>query len=177
MREAPWILHPPLVADAPSREAAALARMTEHARWCLSIGAVASVAGALAHASLSAGSARGASLLVTVVGLGLAWSGARWLRALASARKSLEGPARDVLLVRHVELLSRTEPWNTTLLAWDAHEWLLAKLGAWQWATPPFMVADGVPARVHGPLTRRSAVVVSCSAGVLTGRVAHVFRP
>jgi hypothetical protein len=161
----------------PVREAAALERMSEGARWFLSIGAIVSVSGALVHASLSHGAVRVAGLLAIACGLVSMLGGVRWLRLLDRARQALDGPVRDVLLVRHVELLSRTEPWNSELLAWDAHEQPLAKLGTWQWARPLFMAADRVPARVYGQLTRRSAVVVSCSDGVVAGRVAYTFEP
>jgi hypothetical protein len=149
--------------------------MREGARWLVSAGAVASAAGALVHASLSHGVVRVAGLVAMAVGVATALGGVRWLRLLADAGAALEGPARDVLLVRHVELLSRTEPWNAELLAWDAHEQPLAKLGAWQWAAPLFMATDRAPARVYGRLTRRATVVVSCSAGVVAGRVAYTF--
>jgi hypothetical protein len=159
------------------REAAALERMSEGARWFISIGAVAAVAGAVVHASLSHGAVRVAGLLAIAGGLVGVLCGVRWLRLLADARRALTGPVREVLLVRHLELLSRTEPWNSELLAWDAHERPLVKLGAWQWARPLFLAADRVPARAYGRLTHRSAVVVSCSAGVVAGRVACTFEP
>jgi hypothetical protein len=165
------------VASTPVREVAALERMREAARWFVSIGAIVSLAGALMHASLSHGAVRAAGLLAIAGGLASLLVGVRWLRLLGHAQRSLGGPVREVLLVRHVELLSRTEPWNSELLAWDAHERPLVKLGTWQWARPLFMAADRVPARVYGQLTRRSAVVVSCPAGVVAGRVAFTFEP
>jgi hypothetical protein len=116
----------------PRREAEALERMREGARWLVSIGAVTSIAGALVHASLTHGVVRVAGLLAIAGGLVLVAAGVRWLRLLAHAGAALDGPVREVLLVRHLELLSRTEPWNSELLAWDAHEHPLAKLGAWQ---------------------------------------------
>jgi hypothetical protein len=151
--------------------------MREGARWFVSVGAVTSTAGALVHASLTHGVVRVTGLLAIAGGLVSAAGGLRWLRLLARAGAALGGPVREVLLVGHAELLSRTEPWNCELLAWDAHEHPLAKLGAWQWAAPMFMAADRVPAHVYGQLTRRSTVVVSCAAGVVAGRVAYTFPP
>lgn len=151
----------------PSKEAAWLDGIERRANWGLTFGLVLAAVGALLLATTSASAAGG---VASFLGLGLLLSFAYWRRLLPHARESLREPPLDLLLERRLQL-SRTEGTPARLWALDSREHPLAWFGSMQWSKPHFLTANMVPARVYGAPASRSVVVVSCSRGLLLGRI------
>jgi len=155
----------------PSREATSLDRLEERSRWGIAIGVVLLTVGALVLATLSSSTARLLGGLAVLCGPGVVWGFALYLRLLGQARESLKASPLDLLLERKLQLSKTTSAFPATLWAVDSQERPLAWFSSTQWSVPLVMTADRVPARVYGAPTHRAVVVVSCSEGVLAGRI------
>jgi hypothetical protein len=152
----------------PPDEDASLDRIERRANWGLAIGTALFVVGALI---VGTSSSAGTALLAIFFGLGFMLTFARWRRLLPHARESLREAPIDLLIERTFRL-SRVEGSRARLWALDGQERPIAWFGpSMQWSEPFFMTAEMLPARVYGTLTRRSVVVVSCSKGLLVGRI------
>lgn len=152
----------------PSEVAASLDRIERRANWGFTLGTALLVVGALI---VGTSSSAAAAFLAIFFGLGFMWTYARWRRLLPSARESLRQAPLDLLLERKFRL-SRIVGSRARLWALDGQERPLAWFGpSMQWSEPLFMTAEMLPARVYGTPTCRSVVVVSCSRGLLVGRI------
>jgi cobalamin biosynthesis protein CobD/CbiB len=152
----------------PSEEGAWLDRVERRANWGLAISAALLVVGAILVATSSSAAA---AFLAIFFGLGFIWTFARWRRLIPHARESLRQAPLDLLLERRFRL-SRIESSRSRLWALDGQERPLAWFGpSMQWSQPLFMTAEMLPARVYGAPTSGSVVVVSCSRGLLVGRI------
>jgi hypothetical protein len=148
----------------PSRERAFLDR------WSFAGSVVLAVFGVLAVTSLSSEIPGLAGGLAVFFGVFLAWGYVLYLRLLPQAREALDTQPVDMLFERRYRL-SKWEPWRARLWVTDGQERPLAWFGSVQWATPLFMTTQKVAAKVYGAPKSGSAVVVSCSQGVLVGRI------
>ncbi|MFI4993270.1 MAG: hypothetical protein ACHQCH_06600 [Solirubrobacterales bacterium] len=93
-----------------------------------------------------------------------------FLRLLPDARQALNTQPVDMMFERRYQL-SRVEAWRARLWTTDVQDRPLAWFGSVQWATPLLMTAHKVGAKVYGTPKLGSAVVVSCSQGLLVGRI------
>ena len=162
---------PPAGLAIPSREAACLDRLAERSKWGIAVGLVLLAVGTGVLATLSSGTARLFGAVGAFCGLGFIWGFVLYLRLLGRARESLKVSPLDLLLERKFQLSKTASAFPATLWAVDSRERPLAWFSSTQWSVPLVMTADRVPARVYGAPTRGAVVVVSCSKGVLAGRI------
>jgi hypothetical protein len=158
-----------------SREIAFLDDMKEWAlRWILrgataaAIGAILLAAHLLGHLGVVFGfvGVLGGPFFVVV--------GLLWLRLLPAARKALE----EVPLEARIEvgILKGGYGFSRSTMArlWspgpDSY-WLAKFSETMHWQTPRLLTVNRVPAQVYGAPTRGAAVVVTCSEGVVVGRI------
>lgn len=153
-----------------SRELALLDKIEGRAKSGVVIGVILFAVGVLTFAVSSSGTARLLGGLAIFCGFGLVWSLVRYRRLLVGARESLKESPLDLLFERRFQL-SRVQAFRARLWTLDSEERPLAWFGSMQWSAPMFMTADRVPAQVYGAPTHGAAVVVSCSEGLLLGRI------
>jgi hypothetical protein len=109
------------------------------------------------------------------VGYGIlfVWFGIQWLRLLPAAHKALDMPPVDVRL----EVKRNLGMWKRSTNAQLWHKDSVAPPSLAQfsetmhWAKPRFLTVDKAPAKVFGTPAKGATVVVSCSDGVLAGRI------
>jgi hypothetical protein len=100
--------------------------------------------------------------------------GLAWFRLLPAAREALTETPIDVRL--EVKLLRGGYGFKRFTMArlWPAvpsDQWLANFSETMHWQAPRLLTVNRVPARVYGAPTRGTAVVVSCSQGVVIGRI------
>jgi hypothetical protein len=158
-----------------SRERAFVDRMERVTRWSFAGSVALAGCGVVALTSFSSEIPGLAGGLAVFFGVFIAWGYALFLRLLPDAREALNTQPVDMMFERRYQL-SRVEAWRARLWATDAQDRPLAWFGSVQWATPLLMTAHKVGAKVYGTPKLGSAVVVSCSQGLLVGRitVSHV---
>jgi hypothetical protein len=154
----------------PSRESALLDRLEEQTRWGIAISVISFAVGVLTLISFSSSTALILGGLAVFCGPCMVWSFLRYMRLLAQARELLKLAPLDLLLERRFKV-SRIESFPARLWALDSQERPLAWFSSVQWSVPLFMTGYKMPAKVYGAPTRRAVVAVSCSKGLLVGRI------
>jgi hypothetical protein len=157
-----------------SPEAAFLEEMRQRALRWIGSGAAVAVVGALVLATDLLG---GASVVFGIAGVGyglfLVWLGFAWLRLLPKAHTALIAPPINMRLKanRNMGVWKR----STNAQLWPNDSVTPPPLALFSetlhWAKPRYLTVDKVPAKVFGRPTAGATVVVSCSEGVLAGRI------
>jgi hypothetical protein len=111
--------------------------------------------------------------IAVIVGAGFELSGLPGLRALSKARESLKTSPIDARLKTELGRSYGGLPYKKAQLWPDdsGSSRVLAQFVGGQWSMPRYMTVDKVSAQVYGAPTRGEMVVVSCSEGMLFGRI------
>jgi hypothetical protein len=161
-------------AASPSLEAAFLDEMRGRATRWIGIGVLLAVVSACILVAELLGSK---GVIVGCVGAGLGvffvWFGFVWLRILPEAQAALAEPSIDVRL----EAKRNAGVWqrSTNAQLWSKDSVTPPSLAqfseTFHWAKPRYLAVDKIPAKVYGTPIKNATVVVSCSDGVLVGRI------